>query len=145
MDAVLLARIQFGLVAGYHFLFPPITLGLSFVIVILETLYLKKRAELYKNVSNFLIKLSGDLCNGCCLSAGLLNLWGIVGAIHFLNLVKASTGESLSITIFDASSSQLTLTVMLIIALIGMPLVIVYTIYANNVFQGKVQDDETSS
>ena len=57
MDAVLLARIQFGLVAGYHFLFPPITLGLSFVIVILETLYLKKRAELYKNVSNFLIKL----------------------------------------------------------------------------------------
>jgi cytochrome bd-type quinol oxidase subunit 1 len=57
MDAVLLARIQFGLVAGYHFLFPSITLGLSFIIMILETLYLKKDTELYKNVFNFLIKL----------------------------------------------------------------------------------------
>ena len=57
MDAILLARIQFGLVAGYHFLFPPITLGLSFVIVILETLYLRKGDVLYKNASNFLIKL----------------------------------------------------------------------------------------
>jgi cytochrome d ubiquinol oxidase subunit II len=50
----------------------------------------------------------------------------------------------LSITIFNASSSQLTLTVMLIIALIGMPLVIGYTICAYRVFQGKIRDDETS-
>ena len=50
----------------------------------------------------------------------------------------------MSITIFDASSSQLTLTVMLIIALVGMPLVIGYTIYAYKVFKGKVREDEAS-
>ncbi len=76
-------------------------------------------------------------------AAGFLSLWGIVGAIHFPNLVKASTGGSLSITIFSASSSQLTLTVMLVIALVGMPLVIAYTIYAYKVFKGKVRNDGT--
>ncbi|MCK7479377.1 MAG: cytochrome ubiquinol oxidase subunit I [Candidatus Moduliflexus flocculans] len=39
MDAVFLARLQFGLIAGFHFLFPPTTLGLTFIVVILETLY----------------------------------------------------------------------------------------------------------
>ena len=72
-------------------------------------------------------------------AAGFLNLWGIVGAIHYPNLVKASGGQSLSITIDNASSSQLTLTVMLIIALIGMPLVVGYTIYSYRVFRGKVK------
>jgi cytochrome d ubiquinol oxidase subunit I len=57
MDAVLLARIQFGFTAGFHFLFPPTTLGLSLVIVVLESLYLKTRAESYKALSAFLIKV----------------------------------------------------------------------------------------
>ncbi|MGZ5556351.1 MAG: cytochrome ubiquinol oxidase subunit I, partial [Candidatus Aminicenantales bacterium] len=41
MDAVFLARLQFGLTAGFHFLFPPTTLGLSLLLVIVETLYVK--------------------------------------------------------------------------------------------------------
>jgi len=68
-----------------------------------------------------------------------LGLWGIVGAIHFPNLVKASNDPNLSLTISNASSTQLTLTVMLIIALIGMPLVIGYTIYVYRIFKGKVK------
>ncbi|MCD4695263.1 MAG: cytochrome ubiquinol oxidase subunit I [Bacteroidales bacterium] len=35
MDVVLLSRIQFGFAAGFHFLFPPLTLGLTLVIFIL--------------------------------------------------------------------------------------------------------------
>ncbi|MBN1349626.1 cytochrome d ubiquinol oxidase subunit II [candidate division KSB1 bacterium] len=65
-----------------------------------------------------------------------VGLWGIVGAIHFPNLVKATETVN-SITTVN-SSSELTLTVMLIIALIGMPLVFVYTYYAYKVFRGKV-------
>lgn len=57
MDAVLLARIQFGFTAGFHFLFPPTTLGLTLIIFILETQYLKRKEEIYKNISSFLIKL----------------------------------------------------------------------------------------
>ena len=76
-------------------------------------------------------------------SAGFFSLWGIVGSIHFPNLIRASNGTDLSITVFNASSSQLTLTVMLIIALIGMPLVIGYTIYSYKVFRGKIKLDES--
>ncbi len=57
MDAVLLARIQFGFTAGFHFLFPPTTFGLTFIIFILESLYLRKKDEIYKNISTFLIKI----------------------------------------------------------------------------------------
>ena len=57
MDAVLLARIQFGFTAGFHFLFPPTTLGLTLIIFILESLYLKRKEEIYQKVSSFLVKI----------------------------------------------------------------------------------------
>ncbi|HNR88093.1 MAG TPA: cytochrome ubiquinol oxidase subunit I [Spirochaetota bacterium] len=57
MDAVLLSRIQFALAAGFHFLFPPITLGLALIIVILETRYLRGGDELVKRMSAFLVKI----------------------------------------------------------------------------------------
>lgn len=72
-------------------------------------------------------------------SAGFLCLWGIIGSIHFPNLIRAGNDPERSVTIFNASSSQLTLTVMLVIALVGMPLVIGYTIYSYKVFKGKVR------
>jgi cytochrome d ubiquinol oxidase subunit II len=64
-------------------------------------------------------------------------LWGIAASVHYPNLVK-SLGPGVSLTIYNASSSFLTLKVMLIIALIGMPLVIGYTIFAYRAFKGKV-------
>lgn len=57
MDALLLSRIQFGFSAGFHFLFPPTTLGLTFVIFILESIYLKTREKLVQELSDFLIKI----------------------------------------------------------------------------------------
>ncbi|MBU9722961.1 cytochrome d ubiquinol oxidase subunit II [Bacillus alkalicola] len=54
----------------------------------------------------------------------------------FPNLVIA-TNPMKNLTIYNASSTDLTLTVMLIIALIGMPLVIAYTAYVYYVFRGK--------
>jgi cytochrome d ubiquinol oxidase subunit II len=71
-------------------------------------------------------------------SLTFLGLWGVVGAVHYPNLVRAAD-PSLSLTIANASSSALTLKVMLIIALIGMPLVIGYTVFAYRVFKGKVE------
>jgi cytochrome d ubiquinol oxidase subunit II len=72
-------------------------------------------------------------------SAAFLGLWGIVGADLYPNLVRASNDPTLSLTIRNASSSPLTLRVMLVIALVGMPLVVGYTIYAYRVFRGKAR------
>jgi cytochrome d ubiquinol oxidase subunit II len=74
-------------------------------------------------------------------SAIFLFLWGIVGSIHYPNLVRA-TDPAASLTIVNASSSVLTLKVMLIIALVGMPFVIGYTIFGYRVFRGKVGSSE---
>ena len=71
-------------------------------------------------------------------SVAFAGLWGVVGAIHYPNLVLASNDPALSLTLSNSSSTQLTLTVMLIIALVGMPFVIGYTIYAYTLFKGKV-------
>ncbi|OEH84532.1 cytochrome d ubiquinol oxidase subunit II [Desulfuribacillus stibiiarsenatis] len=53
----------------------------------------------------------------------------------FPNLVISTNTEHL--TIYNASSTELTLTVMLIIAVIGVPIVLVYTGYVYYVFRGK--------
>ncbi|HPI13946.1 MAG TPA: cytochrome d ubiquinol oxidase subunit II, partial [Spirochaetota bacterium] len=71
-------------------------------------------------------------------SLALLGLWGIVGATQFPNLVRATGNASLNITLYNASSSEKTLWVMLYIALIGMPIVIFYTFYVYRIFRGKV-------
>ncbi len=59
MDAVLLSRIQFGFAAGFHFLFPPLTFGLTLIILVLESLYLKKGEEIHREISAFLVKILG--------------------------------------------------------------------------------------
>jgi cytochrome d ubiquinol oxidase subunit II len=74
-------------------------------------------------------------------SAAFLGLWGVAGSIHYPNLVRAAD-PALSLTIANASSSPLTLKVMLVIALVGMPLVVGYTIFAYRVFKGKVRPGE---
>jgi cytochrome d ubiquinol oxidase subunit II len=69
-------------------------------------------------------------------SAIFLGLWGVIGAIHYPNLVRA-TDPALRLTLANASSSPLALKVMLIIALVGMPLVVGYTVFAYRVFKGR--------
>lgn len=55
--AVFLSRIQFGVAAGFHFIFPPLTFGLTLMILLLELDYYRKRTEFSKNISDFLIKI----------------------------------------------------------------------------------------
>jgi cytochrome d ubiquinol oxidase subunit I len=59
MSALLLARLQFALTIGFHFLFPAITLGTTLTILISETLYLIKKDEVYKKITDFLVRLLG--------------------------------------------------------------------------------------
>lgn len=59
LDVVELSRLQFALTALYHFLFVPLTLGLSFLLVIMETLYVATGKEVYKDMTKFWGKLFG--------------------------------------------------------------------------------------
>jgi cytochrome bd ubiquinol oxidase subunit I len=59
MDAILLARLQFALSIGFHFLFPPTTLGLSLMILLLERRFLKSGALLYRELSSLLVRILG--------------------------------------------------------------------------------------
>jgi len=57
MDAVLLARLQFAATTVYHFFFVPLTLGLSVLLAIMETLYVRSGDETYKKMAKFWGKL----------------------------------------------------------------------------------------
>ncbi len=57
MDAVLLARLQFAMTIGFHFLFPPITIGLAWLLVIAETIGWRKKNEIYQKIGKFFGKL----------------------------------------------------------------------------------------
>jgi len=57
MDVVLLARSQFAIVTVYHFFFVPLTLGLSVLVAIMETQYVRTGDETYKKMTKFWGKL----------------------------------------------------------------------------------------
>lgn len=54
-----LSRWQFALTAMYHFIFVPLTLGLSFLLVIMESVYVMTGKEIYKTMTRFWGKLFG--------------------------------------------------------------------------------------
>ncbi|OGO12788.1 MAG: cytochrome D ubiquinol oxidase subunit I [Chloroflexi bacterium RBG_19FT_COMBO_50_10] len=57
MDVLLLARLQFAITIIYHFFFVPLTLGLSIVVAIFETIYVTSGNEVYKRMTKFWGKL----------------------------------------------------------------------------------------
>lgn len=54
-----LSRLQFALTAMYHYLFVPLTLGLSFLLVIMESCYVISGREIYRQMTRFWGKLFG--------------------------------------------------------------------------------------
>ena len=71
-------------------------------------------------------------------SVTIASLVGLMGLSLYPRMVPSSIDPANSLTIYNASSTPRTLTVMLVIALVGMPLVIAYTAYVYAVFMGKV-------
>ena len=59
MDPVFLARLQFALTVGFHFLFPPISIGLAWLLVVAETLGWRRQDETWTRVGIFFGKLLG--------------------------------------------------------------------------------------
>ncbi len=57
MDVVMLSRIQFAVAVFFHFIFVPLTLGLSVLIAVMQTKYMFTRNETYKRMAKFWGKL----------------------------------------------------------------------------------------
>jgi cytochrome bd ubiquinol oxidase subunit I len=53
MDAEMLSRIQFGVSAGFHFLYPPLSIGLAVILVLLEAQWLRTKEEVYHTAARF--------------------------------------------------------------------------------------------
>ena len=53
VDIVSLSRLQFALTALYHFLFVPLTLGLSILLAIMETVYVMTGRSIWRDMTRF--------------------------------------------------------------------------------------------
>ena len=72
LELVDVSRLQFAVTALYHFLFVPLTLGLSWILVIMESVYVMTGREIYRDMTQF---------------------WGILFAINFV--MGVTTGLTL--------------------------------------------------
>ena len=59
MDVTLLSRIQFAVTIGFHYLYPPLSIGLGVVLVVMEGLYLKTRLPIYQQMTRFWVRVFG--------------------------------------------------------------------------------------
>jgi cytochrome d ubiquinol oxidase subunit I len=59
MDLELLSRVQFALTVAFHYLFPPLSIGLGLFLVITEGTYLKTGNPLYHQMTRFWVKIFG--------------------------------------------------------------------------------------
>lgn len=86
--------------------------------------------------------------DGFAFASSCLNiicLLALFGIGMFPNVVRAINDPvNLSLTIYNSSSTEKTLGILLLIAAIGMPLVIAYTFAIYYIFHGKVKIDSTS-
>ena len=57
MDVLTLSRLQFAITSIYHFFFVPLTLGLSILVAIMETIYVRNGQEIYLKMAKFWGKL----------------------------------------------------------------------------------------
>lgn len=57
LDAVILSRAQFALTIMFHYLFPPLSIGLGGILVIMEGLALRTGEEIYETMARFWTKI----------------------------------------------------------------------------------------
>ena len=73
-----------------------------------------------------------------CSAASVFGVIATVGVSMFPFILPSSSVPAQSLTVWDSSSSQLTLTIMLFATVVFLPLVLAYTAWAYRVMRGKV-------
>ena len=75
MDVVLLSRIQFALTSAFHYIYPPMSIGIGVMLVIFEGIYLKTKNPLYKQITKFWVNIF-SLTFALGVATGLVQLFG---------------------------------------------------------------------
>jgi len=57
MDVEILARVQFAFTIGFHYIYPPLSIGLGLMLVIMEGLFLKTGNKIYEMAVRFWIRI----------------------------------------------------------------------------------------
>jgi cytochrome d ubiquinol oxidase subunit II len=114
------------------FAFPELTSNWLFYLAVLCNL-------LWLSAIFFSVRHKNDSAPFWESSFAFIGLWLAVAAVHFPNLIKASNDQILNITIYNSSTGLQTLKLMSLIAIIGMPIVIAYTIFVYRIFKGKTK------
>src|SRR5271167_1496912 len=57
MDVLTLSRIQFGATVGFHYIYPPLSIGLGIMLVIMEAAWLKTKNPIYHQMARFWTKV----------------------------------------------------------------------------------------
>ena len=59
MDAETLSRAQFALTTSFHYIYPPISMGLGVLLVIIAAIYVRTRNPVWRELSFFWVKVYG--------------------------------------------------------------------------------------
>ena len=57
MDTEILARIQFAFTIAFHYIYPPLSIGLGILLVMMEGMYIKTKNPLYEQMTKFWVKI----------------------------------------------------------------------------------------
>ena len=96
MDVVMLSRIQFALTSGFHYIYPPISIGLGLMLCIFEGIYLKTKNPLYKEIAKFWVKIFA-LTFALGVATGLVQLFGFgTNWAHYSRFVGDIFGSALA-------------------------------------------------
>lgn len=57
MDVEILSRLQFAFTIAFHYIFPPLSIGLGVLLVFMEGMYLKTKNEVYEKMTKFWVKV----------------------------------------------------------------------------------------
>ena len=57
MDVEILARLQFAFTVAFHYIYPPLSIGLGVILVMMEGMYLKTKNPLYEQMTKFWVKV----------------------------------------------------------------------------------------
>jgi cytochrome bd ubiquinol oxidase subunit I len=57
MDVEILSRIQFAFTITFHYIYPPLSIGLSIALILMEAMYLKTRLAIWEKLTKFWLKV----------------------------------------------------------------------------------------
>lgn len=75
MEPLILSRIQFAMTSIFHYLYPPLSIGIGLYLVFIEGMYLKTKNPLYLQMTKFWVKIFG-LTFALGVATGLVQLFG---------------------------------------------------------------------